>query len=111
VPHRTNAPKHVVGRVAQLQQGLYGQLVSFVYIVRCADGTLSTGYARDLRARERAHKSVRGAKYAAGWRPVRLVYQEAFRSVGRALSREYVVKQLIRAQKDALVVSARRRHL
>ena len=54
----------------------------FVYIVRCADGTLYTGYARDPRARERAHNSGRGAKYTAGRCPVRLVYQEAFRSVG-----------------------------
>ena len=50
----------------------------FVYIVRCADGTLYTGYARDPRARERTHNSGRGAKYTAGRRPVRLVYQEAF---------------------------------
>ena len=77
----------------------------FVYIVRCADGTLYTGYARDPRARERAHNSGRGAKYTAGRRPVRLVYQEAFRSVGKALAREYVVKQLTRAQKDALVLA------
>ena len=46
----------------------------FVYIVRCADGTLYTGYARDPRARERAHNSGRGAKYTAGRRPVLLVY-------------------------------------
>jgi predicted GIY-YIG superfamily endonuclease len=84
--------------------------VHFVYIVRCADGTLYTGYARNPRARERAHNSGRGAKYTGGRRPVRLVYQEAFRSVGKALAREYVVKQLTRAQKDALVVSGRRRH-
>src|SRR3989442_15972688 len=73
-------------------------------MVRCADGTLYTGYARDPRARERAHNSGRGAKYTAGRRAVRLVYQEAFRSVGKALAREYMVKQLTRAQKDALVV-------
>jgi putative endonuclease len=88
----------------------YNRRVHFVYIVRCADGTLYTGYARDPRARERAHNSGRGAKYTAGRRPVRLVYQEAFRSVGKALAREFVVKQLTRAQKDALIVSARRRH-
>jgi predicted GIY-YIG superfamily endonuclease len=40
---------------------------------------------------------------------VRLVYQEAFRSLGKALAREYVVKHLTRAQKDALVVGVRRR--
>ena len=88
----------------------YNRCVHFVYIVRCADGTLYTGYARDPRARERTHNSGRGAKYTAGRRPVRLVYQEAFRSAGKALAREYAVKQLTRAQKDALVVSARRRH-
>jgi putative endonuclease len=83
--------------------------VHFVYIVRCADGTLYTGYARDPRARERVHNSGRGAKYTVGRRPVRLVYQEAFRSLGKALAREFVLKQLTRAQKEALVVSARRR--
>jgi putative endonuclease len=79
--------------------------VHFVYIVRCADGTLYTGYARDPRARERVHNSGRGAKYTAGRRPVRLVYQEAFRTLGKALSREFVVKQLTRAQKEALIFS------
>jgi predicted GIY-YIG superfamily endonuclease len=62
-----------------------------------------------VRANGRTTAAVR-AKYTAGRRPVRLVYQEAFRSVGKALAREYVVKQLTRAEKDALVVSARRRH-
>ena len=81
----------------------------FVYIVRCADDTLYTGYARDPRARERVHNSGRGAKYTAGRRPVRLVYQEAFRSVGKALAREFVLKQLTRAQKEALIVRASRR--
>jgi putative endonuclease len=83
----------------------YNRCVHFVYIVRCADGTLYTGYSRDPRAREQAHNSGHGAKYTAGRRPVRLVW-----SVGKALAREYLVKQLTRAQKDALVVSASRRH-
>jgi putative endonuclease len=85
--------------------------VHFVYIVRCADGTLYTGYARDPRARELAHNSGRGAKYTAGRRPVQLVYQEAFRSLGKALAREYAVKQLTRAQKDVLIARPKgRRH-
>ena len=88
----------------------YNWRVHFVYIVRCADGTLYTGYARDPRARARAHNSGRGAKYTAGRRPVQLVYQEAFRSMGKALAREYAVKRLTRSQKEVLVVSARQRH-
>ena len=75
----------------------------FVYIVRCADGTLYTGCARDPVARARVHNSGRGAKYTSGRRPVHLVYQEAFRSAGKALAREYAVKQLTRAEKDALI--------
>ena len=87
----------------------YNRPVHFVYIVRCADGTLYTGYARDPVARERIHNSGRGAKYTAGRRPVRLVYQEALKSVGKALAREYAVKQLTRAQKDLLIAGGRRR--
>ena len=81
----------------------------FVYIVRCADGTLYTGYARDPQSRVLVHNSGRGAKYTAGRRPVQLVYQEAFRSVGKALAREYALKQLTRAQKHVLIASAKRR--
>ena len=75
----------------------------FVYIVRCADGTLYTGYARDPKARVKLHNSGRGARYTAGRRPVRLVYSESCESVGDALRREYELKQRSRAQKEALV--------
>jgi predicted GIY-YIG superfamily endonuclease len=81
----------------------------FVYIVRCADGSLYTGYARDPRARIRAHNAGRGARYTSGRRPVRLVYTESFDTVTAALQREYELKQWGRAKKQALVSSARRR--
>lgn len=75
----------------------------FVYIVRCADGTLYTGYARDPQARVRAHDLGRGARYTSGRGPVRLVYVEGCRSRGAALRREYELKQLSRARKLALI--------
>ena len=77
--------------------------VPYVYIVRCADGTLYTGYARDPEARVEAHNRGRGAKYTAGRRPVRLVYAEPCESVGDALRREHALKQRSRAQKEALI--------
>ncbi|MCX6552101.1 MAG: GIY-YIG nuclease family protein [Acidobacteria bacterium] len=83
-----------------------------VYILRCADGTLYTGSTNDLAARERAHNERRGAKYTAGRRPVRVVYVEPHESRSQAQSREYQIKRLTRAQKEALIVSgvrARRR--
>lgn len=76
-----------------------------MYIVRCADGTLYTGYARDPRARAEAHNAGSGAKYTSGRRPVTLVYVEAHRSKGRALRREHQIKQLTRREKEALCES------
>ena len=80
----------------------------FVYIVRCRDKSLYTGYAVDPTARVAAHNAGRGARYTAGRRPVRLVYVEAFESRGEALSREYAIKQLSRTEKAELVSAARR---
>ena len=78
-------------------------MVHFVYIVRCADGTLYTGYARNPKARVTAHNAGRGARYTSGRRPVRLVYSESFESVGDALRREYALKRRSRAQKETLI--------
>ena len=80
----------------------------YVYILRCQDGTLYTGYTTDLKAREAAHNCGRGAKYTRGRRPVTLVYSKGFRSVGKALTREYTVKQLTRAEKEALIERQRK---
>ena len=78
-----------------------------VYIVRCADGSLYTGYAIDPERRVKQHNAGRGAKYTAGRRPVRLVYTEVFETRGAALSRERQVKGLTRRQKQSLLVSLR----
>jgi putative endonuclease len=83
--------------------------VHCVYIVRCADGTLYTGYARDPRAREKVHNSGRGARYTSGRRPVRLVYSETYESRSDALKREYQLKRLTRVGKEALIAMRARR--
>lgn len=75
----------------------------FVYMLRCADGTLYTGYARDPQAREKVHNAGRGAKYTAGRLPVSLVYSEPCESVGAALRRERQIKRRTRAGKEALL--------
>jgi putative endonuclease len=76
-------------------------------MVRCADGTLYTGYARDPQAREKVHNSGRGARYTCGRRPVILVYSEKYKTRGEALSREYRLKHLTRQKKEALLLSRR----
>ena len=77
----------------------------YVYILRCADDTLYTGYTNDLKARIAMHNTGRGAKYTRGRCPVTLVYSRRFRSLGKALSREHALKQLTRAEKEALIAA------
>jgi len=79
----------------------------WVYIVRCKDGSLYTGYAKDPNARLARHNSGKGAKYTAGRRPVALVFTQKFRSLSRALKREHELKQWTRVKKEALVSAVR----
>ncbi|TAK10862.1 MAG: GIY-YIG nuclease family protein [Acidobacteria bacterium] len=82
-------------------------MAHFVYIVRCRDGSLYTGYAKDPAARIERHNSGKGAKYTAGRRPVTLVFTQRFRSLSRALKREHELKQWTRSRKEALVSASR----
>ena len=75
----------------------------FVYIVRCRDGTLYTGYARDPLAREKVHNTGRGARYTSGRRPVALAYSESLDSKSAALRREHELKRWPRAKKERLI--------
>jgi putative endonuclease len=78
----------------------------YVYVLRCADGTLYTGYTTDVERRVAEHDAGDGAKYTRGRTPVALVHVERFASKSAAMAREYEVKQLSRAAKDALVAPA-----
>ena len=80
-----------------------GSAVYWVYILRCADGTLYTGITNDLPRRLAAHNAGRGAKYTRGRGPVELVYREACPDKSAALRREGAVKALRRAEKLSLI--------
>ena len=74
----------------------------YVYILRCADDTLYTGYTTDVDRRVAEHDAGEGAKYTRGRAPVDLVYTESFGSRSAALSREHEIKALSRAEKERL---------
>ena len=76
---------------------------AFVYIVRCRDGTLYIGTARDIAKRLAQHDAGKGAKYTRSRGPVKLLWQEGPMTVSRALRREHQLKQLTRPQKFALI--------
>ena len=78
----------------------------WVYILRCADGTLYTGYTDDVERRCAAHNSGRGAKYTRGRRPVTVVYRERCDDRSGALRREAAIKSLTRSQKEQLIAAA-----
>ena len=75
----------------------------FVYLLRCADGTIYAGSTTDVGARTAAHNSGRGARYTKGRRPVAVVYQEACESRSAALAREHALKRLTRFEKETLI--------
>ncbi len=79
----------------------------FVYILRCADGTLYTGFTTDWKRRFSEHcGSPRGAKYTVAHPPVSIegVWQASDRS--SAMRLEYRIKKsLSRSQKEQLIQS------
>ena len=77
----------------------------FVYLARCADGTLYTGVTTDLEARERTHNAGRGAAYTRSRLPVALIYSEPAADRGGALRRELAIKRLSRKEKEAMVAA------
>lgn len=75
----------------------------WIYLVRCADGTLYTGIAKDVQARLHGHNRGVGAKYTRGRTPVELVYRERAASRSAALRREHKIKRLSRRQKCRMI--------
>ena len=76
---------------------------SFTYIVECSDGTFYTGWTNNLDKRLEAHNSGKGAKYTKTRKPVKIVYTEEFETKEEAMSREYAIKRLTRAEKIRLI--------
>ena len=78
-------------------------MAAFVYMLRCKDGSLYTGWTNDLEHRLAMHSSGRGAKYTRGRGPLELVYSEELPDKEAALRRECAIKKLRREHKLALL--------
>ncbi len=75
----------------------------YVYVVRCANGSLYTGYTKDIEARIAAHNEGKGGRYTRAHRPVELIASWNFTTKREALQVEYRIKQLPRQKKLELV--------
>ncbi|WP_145543127.1 GIY-YIG nuclease family protein [Virgibacillus sp. SK37] len=74
-----------------------------VYMLRCKDNSLYTGYTNNLENRLKAHRDGKGAKYTRGRGPFQVVYIEKIETKEQALKREYEIKQLKRKEKLLLI--------
>ena len=79
--------------------------MNYTYILKCADGTLYTGWTNDLDRRVAAHNAGTAAKYTRARRPVALVYSEVHETRSAAMKRESELKHFSRAEKLALIAS------
>ena len=77
-----------------------------VYMLRCGDGTLYTGIAKDIQSRLAQHQKGKGAAYTRTHLPVNLIYQENKMSRSKALIREAQIKRYPKSQKEKLVGAA-----
>ena len=75
----------------------------FVYILRCANGSLYVGETNDLERRVARHHEGTGATHTARHGPVRLVHTEEYATRMESLKRERQLKRWTRAKKEALI--------
>ncbi|MDU1314601.1 GIY-YIG nuclease family protein [Clostridium septicum] len=73
--------------------------MNYVYILKCADNTLYTGWTNNLEKRLKTHSLGKGAKYTRCRLPIELVYYETFDDKILAMKREYEIKRLKREEK------------
>ena len=74
-----------------------------VYILRCGDGSLYTGIAKDVQSRVKQHSQGRGAAYTRCRLPVTLLYQENGFNRSEALIREAEIKAMPRSKKEEII--------
>ena len=77
-----------------------------VYLLRCRDGSLYTGWTNDLDRRLRAHRAGTGARYTRSRLPVELVLAIPQPDATSARREEARIKRLTPAAKRALLEGA-----
>lgn len=75
----------------------------FVYILRCKDSSLYTGYAANLEDRIKKHNEGLGAKYTRARRPVKLLVAWKIKGRSPAMRLEAFLKKLKKSEKETIV--------
>ena len=77
----------------------------FVYLLKCADGSLYCGITTDVKRRLAEHKAGKGGSYTRSHKVLKIVYTEKSRNRSTALKREAAIKQLDKVEKLKLIKS------
>lgn len=72
-------------------------------MLKCADGSLYTGWTNDIEKRINGHNAGKGSKYTRSRLPVSLAYLEEYSSKPEAMRRECDIKKLSRNDKLILI--------
>jgi putative endonuclease len=78
---------------------------AWVYMLRCADGSLYTGWSVDVARRLARHRSGRASRYTASRLPVELALALPMPDRAAAMREEARIKRLDRAGKLALIAA------
>jgi putative endonuclease len=81
-------------------------VAAFVYLLRCADGSLYCGWSTDPDRRLRQHQAGTASRYTRVRRPVELVYTREFATRSEAMREEVRIKRLPASHKRRLGVTA-----
>jgi len=79
----------------------------YMYILECSNGQYYVGSTNNLKARIAEHQRGEGANFTTKHLPVKLVYFEEFKKVGRAFNREKQVQGWSRKKKESLIYGAK----
>jgi putative endonuclease len=71
----------------------------YLYILKCSDGSLYTGIAKNLKERLSSHREGTGSKYVRARLPFKLLYKEKHKNRSLASKREYEIKSWSRDKK------------
>lgn len=79
--------------------------IYYVYMLRCKDRSLYTGYTVNIVDRIKIHQAGKGSKYTRSRLPVSCVYWETCLDKSQALKREKAIKNLTKAEKEQLLTA------
>ena len=76
---------------------------AWVYMLRCRDGSLYTGWTNDLTKRLATHSAGKASRYTASRLPVELAFAAQMPDRGTAMREELRIKRLSRDEKLVLL--------